>query len=475
MASEQLPEELLQQIMWDLKLDVYSNTSADDKLATRKTLLSCMLANRTLHRLAEPVLYHSISQHELTRLVQCLIRRPELTGLVRELRDCETSCHDPLAEGLHDIDAWREDNIDTCELWGRPYDIVAIEFVLIMCTRLETLVLEKDYCDATFPDGEFFEECTALYQKSRTQSGTPLAALRTLIMQPGPSYQFQMKGYDNKWFAGLVFLPHIERIEIAELGMHFFEVPPSAGISTLKSLTIGSSAMEDFGYTGSLALSLVLERFLVKSSALQHLDVTFVSDPDDGDDNWDTLGNVLSNHGLSLRTLHLRNPYEVVMPAVDGGPINLAAMTNLRTLTLPGDAILPSRWTARRVSTSLVVYNNFALAREEATSRPNDTSRDDEDQSACINGSEGGFEPGEVPLTQFLPPNLTQLAIVDRTTLPSNVARLNGELRKLMSSSRFEELESIQVSRVREPNKLVVEVDWEARREHGCWKVLGSV
>ena len=197
MASEQLPEELLQQIMWGLKLDVYSNASADDKLATRKTLLSCMLANSTLHRLAEPVLYHSISQLQLTRLVQCLIRRPKLAGLVRELRDCETTCHDKLAEGLHDIDAWREENIEICELWSRPYEIVAIGFVLSMCTRLETLVLEKDACDGNFPEGNFLEECTALFQKSQAQSGTTLAALRTLAMQPGAFYHFSMNEYDE--------------------------------------------------------------------------------------------------------------------------------------------------------------------------------------------------------------------------------------------------------------------------------------
>jgi hypothetical protein len=461
--------------MWGLKLDVYSNTSADDKLATRKTLLSCMLANSTLHRLVEPVLYHSISQHELTRLVQCFIRRPKLAGLVRELRDCETSCHDPLPEGLNDIDAWREDNIDTCELWGRPYEIVAIGFVLLMCARLETLVLEKDACDATFPHGEFFEECTALYQKSRTQSGTPLVSLRTLIVQPGPSYQFSMNEYDDKWFAGLVFLPNIERTEIAELGMHSFEVPPSAGVSNLKSLTIGSSTTEDFGYTGSLALSLVLERLLVKCPSLQHLDVTFHSDPNDGDDKWDTLCNMLNTHGLSLRKLHLRNPYGVVMPAADGEPINLAAMTNLRTLTLPGDAVLPSRYTTRRVSTSIFGYNLTTLSREDATSQSNITSRNVEDQTTCMEGSEESFDPAEVPLTEILPPNLTQLAIVDKTDLPSNVATLDRELRKVMSSPRFEQLESIQVWRVRKPNKLVVEVDWEARRENGCWEVSGGL
>jgi hypothetical protein len=33
-----------------------------------------------------------------------------------------------------------------------------------------------------------------------------------------------------------------------------------------------------------------------------------------------------------------------------------------------------------------------------------------------------------VPLTDVLPPNLTELTITDRTSLPSNVARLDWEL-----------------------------------------------
>jgi len=471
MTSVHLPEELLQQIMWGLKLDVYSNASADDKLTTRKTLLSCMLANSTLHRLAEPVLYHTISQHELTTLVRCLVRRPKLVSLVRTLRDCQNSAHYQLTAGLHDIDAWREENIDICELWGWPYDIPAIGFILLLCTRLETLVLEKNACDQTLPNGHVLEECTALHQKSQTLSGTPLAALRTLIMQPGPGYHFQMNEYDDRWFSGLVFLPNIETIEIAELGMYEFEVPSYAGISTLKSLTVGSSNMDGFGYTGQVALSVVLESLLPKCPTLQYLDVTFQSGPNEGDDWWDALGSMLSNYAPSLRTLHIHNPYEVVMPPEDGAPINLAAMTQLRTLTLPGDAILPSRYNRHGILPSRGEQRVDDSDHGNANSHPNDVPRDDEGQPACIQGPEEGFDPTSVSLTAVLPPNLTQLAIVDNTTLPSNVARLDFELRKMMLSARFRDLETIRIWRDQAPTKHITEVDWEVQEEDGYWKV----
>lgn len=475
MTSVHLPEELLQQIMWGLELDVYSNASADDKLRTRKTLLSCMLANSTLHRLAEPVLYHTISQHELTRLVRCLIRRPKLVSLVRTLRDCENDAHNQLTQGLHDIDAWREENIDICELWGWPYEIPAIGFILLMCTRLETLVLEKNACDQTLPQGDVLEECTALHQKSQTLSGTPLAALRTLIVQPGPGYHFQMNEYDDRWFPGLVFLPNIETIEIAELGMYEFEVPSYAGISTLKSLTIGSSDMEGFGYTGQVALNMVLESLLPKCPALQYLDVTFQNSPNEGDDWWDELGSMLSNYAPSLRILHIHNPYEVVMPPEDGALINLAAMTQLRTLTLPGDAILPSPYNKHGISASLGEQRIVGSDRENVNSHLHVITRDEEGQLASVHGPEGSFDPASVSLAAFMPPNLTQLTIVDNTTLPSNVARLDFELRKMMVSPRFKDLNTIRILRDQTPTKHITEVDWEVRKEDGYWKVSRRV
>ena len=475
MASVNLPEELLQQIMWGLKLDVYSNTPADDKLATRKTLLSCMLANSTLHRLAEPVLYHSISQHELTKLVQCFIRRPKLVSLVRALRDCENDTHGRLTGGLCDIDAWREENIDICELWGRPYEIPAIGFVLLMCTRLEILVLEKNACDQTFPSGDFLEECTALHQRAHIGLSTPLAALRTLIMQPGPMYCFSMFETDDRWLPGLVSLPNIERIEVAELGMYDFEIPSSAGISTLRSLTIGYPTTAGFGYSGQMALSMVLERLLVNCPALQYLDIAFETDPNEGDDWWDAIGSMLSNHASSLRTLHLHNPYGVVMPPEDGAPINLAAMTQLRTLTLPGDAILPSPYNKYGISASLGEQRIDGSHLETVSSHLNDVSRDDGSQHPCMHGPEKGFDHASVSLTDFLPPYLTQLAIVDNTTLPSNVAKLDFELRKIMISPNFKDLETIRIWRDQAPTKHIMEVDWEIQREDRCWAVSRSV
>ena len=103
----------------------------------------------------------------------------------------------------------------------------------------------------------------------------------------------------------------------------------------------------------------------------------------EGDGWWDALGSMLSNHALSLRTLHLHNPYRVAMSPEDGAPINLAAMTHLWTLTLPGDAILPSPYNKHGISALLGEQQIHGSDHENASSHLNGTFRDDGSQTAC--------------------------------------------------------------------------------------------
>jgi hypothetical protein len=471
MSSEQLPEELLQQILWCLKIDVYSQDSADDNLAARMTLLSCMVANSTLHRLAEPVLYHSIQQRQLTRLVQRFVRRPGLASLVRELRDSEAESHERSTERLPDIQAWTEENIELCGFWGRPYEMPTIGLISLMCTRLETFVLERNDSDSTFPCGEFLAECTEWYQKSQNGIETPLGALRTFVMQPGPRYQDHISEFDDSWLPGLMFLPNIERIEIAELKIYDFELPDST--SNLRSLTIGSPMTNGIGtgYPYQFPVSIVLERLLVKCPLLHYMDLTFHSDPGEEDDYWDSPGYVLSNYGSSLRALHLHNPYGVRMPDHEGKPIDLVTMTNLRTLTLPVNAILPSRSSPRSTSISDPERQPNLIVGEYASSLIHDNSRDNEDRPGGIQGAEEGCGPAFVALMDIMPPNLAQLTIVDKTCHPHDVARLDWDLWKMIISPHFESLRAVRLQRDQTTNEQMNGPRWEVQRQAGCWKV----
>jgi hypothetical protein len=91
----ELPEELLMNIMWRLKLSMGShNAPRIENRVLTKTLFSCMLASRTLYRLAKPVLYHTINHKDLFTIAQHLAHEPALADHVRELSCPERSCHD---------------------------------------------------------------------------------------------------------------------------------------------------------------------------------------------------------------------------------------------------------------------------------------------------------------------------------------------------------------------------------------------
>lgn len=403
MTNKHLPEELLKMVLWALKLPAHGNASLDDNKTSRKTLVACMLASSTLHRLAQPVLYHTIRQEELQQFVQTCIRRPDLAGLVRELRDCETGPHFELSvDLLDDIIVWRDVNIELCESWGRPYEIPPIGFLLLMCTRLETLVLERDVFTSCFPPGQFLAECTALVQGARPRHAIPLAALRKFVTYEAPKYESCIgEDEDDNWFPSLLRLPQIETIALCELSGVEFDMPiptldgkfmedgmgnvldepykPSYELvgtdtsvpwspSNLKHLTIGSP--NDGGHTAQIALGMVLTRLLRNCPLLESLDVTFVCGANEGSDDWSSLGRTLSSYGPSLREIHVHDPFEIVNPSQDGAPINLVSMTQLRSVTLPIRALLSE-------------------------------------------SHHGGFDAPGVSLSNILPASLTQLQIVD--------------------------------------------------------------
>ena len=290
-------------------------------------------------------------------------------------------------------------------------------------------------------------------------------------MQPGSRYQDHVSDFDDSWLPGLISLPNIKRIQIAELKIYDFELPGTT--SSLRSLTIGSSTTDGIGtgYAYQFPVSIILERLLVKCPLLQHLDLTFLSDPNQENDCWDSLSYMLSNHGLSLCALHLRNPYGVRMPAHKGKPMNLATMTNLQNLTLPVGAILPSQCSPRSTSTSVPERQPDRSDGDFASSLFDGDSRDNDDCSRGIPGLDEGFDPVSVTLMDVLPPNLTQFTIIDRISHPSDIARLDCELWRAMLSPRFAGLEVIRLQRDKALTEHMMAPDWKVRRQDGCWEV----
>jgi hypothetical protein len=97
----ELPEELLMNIMWRLKLSMGShNAPRIENRVLTKTLFSCMLASRTLYRLAKPVLYHTINHKDLFTIAQHLAHEPALADHVREL-SCPELLYRPIFSRRH--------------------------------------------------------------------------------------------------------------------------------------------------------------------------------------------------------------------------------------------------------------------------------------------------------------------------------------------------------------------------------------
>ena len=93
MANQRdLPEELLLNILWQLKLS--AGPARDQNRVLAQTLFSCLLANKTLYRLAKPVLYHTINHKDLFRIAHHLAHNPALADQVRELSAHERCCHE---------------------------------------------------------------------------------------------------------------------------------------------------------------------------------------------------------------------------------------------------------------------------------------------------------------------------------------------------------------------------------------------
>jgi len=88
MSNKYMPEELLLLILNYLKPSLGPGSGfRREEALLQDTLYSWMRASKTLYRLAEPVLYHTITSGKLSRALEHVTptQRNRRTGLVREL------------------------------------------------------------------------------------------------------------------------------------------------------------------------------------------------------------------------------------------------------------------------------------------------------------------------------------------------------------------------------------------------------
>lgn len=474
-----LPEELLQKILWRLKLSTDShNTARDENRILTNTLLSCLLASKKLSRLAKPVLYHTIntSTDNLFTLAQHLAYHPDLASQVCELSVDENGSQYVGVMGEDDDREWPEylrnrlsacrscwterHNPEDVDKYGFTMPIAA--FFLMVCTGIHTLVLHDYAAEPQALSHHFVEDCMDL---GHEDPHAPLASLRNVdlryptvpLIPPEPTYwsddemepDYEREGY--VWFFWLVQLPQIESVSVHKLLKNTSDIPmPSS--SGLKRLKVSDETALD-----TERLEEILEAF----SALEYLDATwkFSYMIERGiewspDTQWAALGAALTKHGSKLQKLRLDNPtihYLSDKPSTT--PINLASLSNLRYLTLPVEAIL-----------SEPAGEYIVPASGEAC--------DDDDEFSDLHAMGHGVNTPTASLCQLLPCSLQRLRIIDDYHLWADAVRLDKELRDLILDPRFSELRSIRVSRKIPWSKHVKDLGWHVTRHEPYWNVL---
>ena len=489
MAIQQyLPEELLQRILWQLKLTTGSGYAdmRENALRTR-TLLSCMTASRTLYRLANPVLYHTMTKTKDLHLVaHHLAHNPSLADQARELVVAENDCHEnfPVMHKKDDLH-WpqymhsrmsahrsflsypnHDNDSDTC-----GYNLPVATFALIVCTNIHTVVMHDFHQVPEALPEEFLTECLALGRAESNGSHVPLAKLSKFSLhQPTSSHGWRSeleiddedgdrRQKSGSWLSCLVRLPRITSLSLRDIPY------PSnyADLSLLTLKSLGLSDVEDLSAT-------TIESLLKAWPMLEVLDVACMNRYESRVDiDWDGIGTALIQYGSQLRKIRL-DTHKVRLPSLEKrGLINLATLSHLRSLTLPVEAVLAEP-AGEHLVPATGYDQNYDLSHADETE--DEECLDDEDDFWSSHPPGEGLNTPTVPLHQLLPRSLRHLRIVDDWDLRTDAIRLDMELRNLMLLPHFSELRSIRIKREIPYSKHVKDLGWRHERRAHRWNVL---
>lgn len=477
-GQHHLPEELLQKILWQLKLSTDSHYNVkDENHVLSKTLASCLLASRTLYRLAKPVLYHTINTDKLLTITHHFAQDPSLADQVRELSVDERGCHKRVQVMDEDDDRqWPEylrsrlsahsslltDPRDPDDSSTYGYSMPVATLALIVCTKIHTLVLHGvQNAPQALPDA-FMMECLALGHARPDCPDVPLLSLRKFNLErpsapEGPEWDEDGDGEGEHWFSCFLRLPRIASIEMCDI---FYDSKYThSPSSSLKSLVL--TEMEELPASK-------LEDILKACPMLEILDASWMimynSSPII---EWAALGTVLSRHGSRLRKVKL-NSSGIRLPSAEPSTlINLSSLTHLRSLSVPVEAVLTEP------------AGNYSVPADEddhnidmSDGPGDDEGMEDEDDFRNSHAPGQGLNTPTVSLYQLLPQSLRRLKIIDDWNLWADAVRLDMELHDLMLHPHFSELRSIRVRRKIPYSKHVEDLGWRNKRRQHYWRVL---
>lgn len=238
MGGPSLPEELLSQVMWHLRSSIVRpirglrygwcdgfdepeprlcsepvasayKKQRHDRKVSRRTLASCMQANRALHRIAQPVFYETVDVDQLLPFVQACMRQPGLAGHVRELHVSGQNGYfypeRPLcdSDGNATYDCFRSRMLahGTRDEFKDGHSEVSIAMMaVILCANLEKLVVDSNAAIRWVLPASLLKDCAALSKTDRsTHSRIPLSNLRTFAIQ-APTQTDQLVRQESAWW-----------------------------------------------------------------------------------------------------------------------------------------------------------------------------------------------------------------------------------------------------------------------------------
>jgi len=408
MPIQDLPEELLQSSLCYLNLSLGPGYRLRrDHALCRQAITSCTKVSKQLRRLAEPLLYHTITSGQLN------------SAMKRDRFEFERCCQ--MAELVRVLFANYNDSQTMVQPPNSP-SLPMIMFQVGMCTNLQALVLSA----STYP------RCVLPSRLLRDRN-TPapgwsagpnicLANLCRFEIRPMEYLRDDLDFASDGWFLLLARLPRMQNISVPTITERAVVLPPQEQAPQQEQpLDLTSLALTSQPMTLGL-----LEAILKAFPTLEELSVTWPEKgriPPTTADLWPQLGQVLNEHGLSLRKVHFdckRTPRGLL--------INLNQLHDLQSLALPIEAVMIEPAGRYRVQTTTGNAGRELFG---------------------PHGPGEGVDTFTIPLNHLLPPNLRCLTITDDWNWWADASRLDNQLRDLMANPTFSELRSIRLRRRR--------------------------
>ena len=436
----------------------------------RRSLVSCMRVTEPLYRLAEPVLYNTVTSDRLVAILCYSVgeRHDRIAGEVRELYACYHESHAsiPISSPVGMISVrpeespaqpedirlrfhgkWSWSIADRRTLQSRfpvlnslPVARLQVE----MCPNLGVLVLSSGCFAQLVLPPSFLRDCITHNPSWPRGPHTPLANLCRFEIDAHAFHRDYIDLHSDDWFLLLAQLPRLESISVPKImEQAFASTQEQEQTPILKSLAL----------TSQTPTPGLLEAIFRAFPFLETLSVTwpdFEIDPIATTDIWPQLGHALSNHGQSLRKIHFESLHSPVDQSPRGSPVDLAPLRGLRSLALPIEAILTEP------------AGHYLV--------PAETS----DIGYYLTGTHAagdGANTLTIPLYHILPPNLRHLTITDDWNLWADAYRLDNQLRGLMADPTFLELRSVRLRR-RRPFIHFGGLDWFDHTPNQFWQVV---